>query len=185
MPVFGPDKLEAPGPLFADRHHIAGANIHASHSNRGPMNTSPPYIEVKCPKCSWVHASVPLDTALLHTDSPEQKGLRQVHKVTRAERNQLVVKHPSMMSLDPGELHLYAHLLAIGGPQTNLVVASTADKGAIVRAGDLQWLDQLIALEDLLSEVGASRPKMAALKRHYSATWLSDVRMKVRMGVIP
>lgn len=114
-----------------------------------------------------------------------QKGLRQIHKVTRAERNQLFIKHPSMVSLDPGELDLYAHLLAVGVPQPNLVVISTADKGAIVRAGDLNWLDQLHALEELLTQVGASRPKMAALKGHYTTMWLSDVRMKVRMGIIP
>lgn len=31
-----------------------------------------PYVEVKCPKCAWVHASVPLSTVLSDDDSPEQ-----------------------------------------------------------------------------------------------------------------
>lgn len=38
------------------------------------MNVSQPYSEVKCTRCSWVHASVPLDTVLRHADSPEQLG---------------------------------------------------------------------------------------------------------------
>lgn len=114
-----------------------------------------------------------------------QQGLRAIHMVTRAERNQLLIKHQSMVSLDPGELDLYAHLLAVGAPKSNSIAISTADKGAIVRAGDLDWLDQLQALEELLTQVGVSKTKVAALKRHYSTAWLSDVRTKVLMKIIP
>lgn len=36
------------------------------------MTDSPPYVEVKCPLCSWVHASVTLSTILSDVGSPEQ-----------------------------------------------------------------------------------------------------------------
>jgi hypothetical protein len=36
------------------------------------MADSPRYVEVKCPKCFWVHASVPLSTVLSEADSPQQ-----------------------------------------------------------------------------------------------------------------
>lgn len=36
------------------------------------MTDASPYVEVKCPTCSWVHASIPLSTALSNTDSPQQ-----------------------------------------------------------------------------------------------------------------
>jgi len=35
------------------------------------MNDSPRYVEVKCPRCSWVHASVPLSAVLSDADSPQ------------------------------------------------------------------------------------------------------------------
>jgi len=114
-----------------------------------------------------------------------RQGLRQVHQVGRAERNQLILQHRAMVSLDPGEMDLYAHLLAVGGPRAGLLVVSTADKGAIVRANDLGWLDQLISFEELLTQAGASRPKMNALQKHYGAAWLGEVRTKIRLGVIP
>lgn len=37
-----------------------------------PMTDSLPYVEVKCPKCRWVHASVPLSTVLSDANSPEE-----------------------------------------------------------------------------------------------------------------
>lgn len=36
------------------------------------MTDVPPYVEVKCPICSWVHASIPLNTAMSNTDSPQE-----------------------------------------------------------------------------------------------------------------
>lgn len=36
------------------------------------MTDSLAYVEVKCPTCSWVPASVPLSAVLSDADSPEQ-----------------------------------------------------------------------------------------------------------------
>lgn len=36
------------------------------------MTDSQAYVEVKCPTCSWVHASVPLSFVLPDAESPEQ-----------------------------------------------------------------------------------------------------------------
>jgi len=90
-----------------------------------------------------------------------------------------------MTSLDPGERDLFAYLYANERPLGPLVVVSTADKGAIVRANDLGWLDQLVSLEVLLEGAGVSRAKMANLGQQYGSAFLAGVRTKVMLGVIP
>jgi len=112
-------------------------------------------------------------------------GCRTVHSVSRAERNQLMSSHQGMTSLDPGERDLFAYLYANERPLGPLVVVSTADKGAIVRANDLGWLDQLVSLEVLLEGAGVSRAKMANLGQQYGSAFLAGVRTKVMLGVIP
>ncbi|HSW17909.1 MAG TPA: hypothetical protein VLJ86_11825 [Ramlibacter sp.] len=112
-------------------------------------------------------------------------GCRVIHPVTRKTRNKLFAHHGSMTSLDDGELELYAHLFVNESPLPPLLAISTADKGAIVRAKDLGWLDRLVSLEELLSGVGIARPKMAALRTAHRAAFLSDVRTKVYLNMIP
>lgn len=112
-------------------------------------------------------------------------GLASIHRVTRRELNELLAKHVQMGALDEGEKQLFAHLFAHEMASTHRVALSTADKGALVRAQDLGWLDSLVSLETLLSEVGAPRPKMALLAHAYSTKFLDDVRIKIRLGIIP
>lgn len=96
-------------------------------------------------------------------------GLKASHLVGRPERNQLVKNHRDCLSMDDGEKDLFAHLFVHASPLPPIIVMSTADKGAIVRAKDLGWLDNLISLEELLGSCGTSRSKMATLAEAYTA----------------
>jgi len=89
------------------------------------------------------------------------------------------------MSMDPGEKDLFAHLFANHQPLPPLIVVSSSDKGVIVRAKDLGWLQNLVSLEELLHGCGVSRAKIALLDIPHHASFLSDVRTKVMLGVIP
>jgi len=122
---------------------------------------------------------VDVDASMLRT------GLAVIHRVTRRELNALIAKHVQMGTLDAGEKELFAHLFAHEMASAHRVALSTADKGALVRAQDLGWLDSLVSLETLLNEVGAPRPKMALLGHAYSTRFLDDVRTKIRLGIMP
>lgn len=112
-------------------------------------------------------------------------GLAQPpHIVTKTERNGLLKLYPSMVTLDDGELHLFAHLNAHELPLAPSIVIGTADKGAIVAAHLPGWLDQLISLEQLLKTC-TSRAKVSSLGTQYTEAFLSDVRFKALMGIIP
>jgi hypothetical protein len=87
--------------------------------------------------------------------------------------------------MDAGERDLFAFLYSLPQPLPALIVVSTADKGVIVRAKDVGWLDRLVSLEDLLSRTGAPKRKAADLGDAYTSAFLTTVRTKVWMGVIP
>jgi hypothetical protein len=112
-------------------------------------------------------------------------GFNVVHAVSRSERNKLFAAHPDCATMDAGEKDLFAHLYSLVQPLSTLIVVSTADKGAIVRAKDVAWLDRLISLEELLSKTGASKSKVADLGQQYTSAFLGLVRTQVLMGVIP
>jgi len=112
-------------------------------------------------------------------------GLRQSHLVGRAERKALFQAHSACSGMDPGERDLFAYLFANHQPLPPLIVVSSADKGVVVRAKDLGWLNNLVSLEDLLIGCGVSPAKMARLDQQFSSSFLSSVRTKVILGVIP
>lgn len=112
-------------------------------------------------------------------------GFKAVHPVGRAERNKLFAAHSVCVSMDAGERDLFAFLHSIPPPLPALIVLSTADKGAIVRAKDLEWLDRLISLEQLLAKTGAPKSKTVHLGQAYTSAFLSTVKTKVLMNVIP
>lgn len=114
-------------------------------------------------------------------------GLKASHLVSRAERNALIAQHPECLHMDAGEKDLFAHLFVNESPmpQPHLLVISSADKGAIVRANNLNWLMHLVSLENLLRTCGVNGPKMTLLGRQYEQAFLSKVRTDVMMGVIP
>lgn len=112
-------------------------------------------------------------------------GLRASHPVGRVERNQLINKHPSCMEMDPGEKDLFAHLFVNHHPLTPLIAVDSADKGVIVRAHELGWLGHLVSLEELLGQCRIASVKLADLDLPHRTQWLSQVRTKVMLGVIP
>lgn len=112
-------------------------------------------------------------------------GLKASHDVSRAERNALIKAHRACADMDPGEKDLFAHLFTRQTPLPPIIAISSADKGVIVRAKDLGWLEHLISLEELMVEGHASKQKMIALDYQYSSRFLGEKRLQVRMGIIP
>jgi hypothetical protein len=126
-----------------------------------------------------IYDHVAVDAAALRT------GLKASHLVGRKERNKLVDKYKACLEMDPGERDLFAYLYANHNPLPPLIVMSSADKGVVVRAKELGWLDRLISLEELLHGCGIARAKLGQLDTPHRAAFLSEVRTKVMLGVIP
>jgi hypothetical protein len=120
---------------------------------------------------------VPCDTLV--------NGLTGRHSVTKKELANFALKHPDRPALDDGELHLLAWLDANGLLDKVMVLLSTADKAAIVMTGLLHALDSLVSLEQLAQNSGAARGQISSLKDHYRNSWLDEIKVKVRFGVIP
>jgi hypothetical protein len=122
---------------------------------------------------------IPVDASALRA------GLRQSHLVGKKERDKLIGKHGACGGMDPGEKDLFAYLYSNHQPLPPLIVVSSSDKGVVVRAKDLGWLNSLVSLEELLLECGVSRPKMKLLESQHHAKFLGEVRTKVLLGVMP
>lgn len=112
-------------------------------------------------------------------------GLAARHAVSKKALAAFALEHPECQMLDDGELHLLAWLSANGLLGEVMVLLSTADKAAIVATGRLNGLDSLVSLEHLTNKSGGTREQIAALKEHYHTKWLDEIKLKVRLGVIP
>ena len=112
-------------------------------------------------------------------------GLAGEHPVTRKELASLVLTHPSCGTLDDGEKHLLAWLLANKLLPSAVIVVTTADKAALVASHGLGWLDCAVSLEDLARKAGVGRANLEALAFQYREDWLSSIKTKIRMGIIP
>lgn len=97
----------------------------------------------------------------------------------------LVLAHPSCSTLDDGEKHLFAWLLANKLLPSAVIVVTTADKAALVASHGLGWLDSAVSLEDLARQAGVGRTNLDALALQYRDDWLSSIKTKIRMGIIP
>ena len=51
--------------------------------------------------------------------------------------------------------------------------------------GNIGWLDSLTSLEYLAHESGVTHGQINTLARHYRSDWLDEIRVKIRLGVIP
>jgi len=112
-------------------------------------------------------------------------GLAGEHPVTRKELASLVLAHPSCSTLDDGEKHLLAWLLANKLLPSAAIVVTTADKAALVASHGLDWLDCAVSLEDLARKAGVGRANLDALALQYREDWLSSIKTKIRMGILP
>ncbi|HQD65613.1 MAG TPA: hypothetical protein PLJ16_10325 [Casimicrobium huifangae] len=112
-------------------------------------------------------------------------GLSAKHPVTRKELAALVLNYPSCTTLDDGEKHLFAWLHASKLLPSDLIVVTTADKAALVASNGLGWLNCMISLEALARQAGVARVNLGALALQYREDWLSSIKTKIRLGVIP
>ena len=112
-------------------------------------------------------------------------GLASEHPVTTKEIAALALCHPSCITLDDGEKHLFAFLLAKRLLPSTVIFVTTADKAALVASDNLGWLDCAVSLEHLAREAGVGRANLDALARQYREDWLASIKAKIRLGVIP
>jgi len=112
-------------------------------------------------------------------------GLAGRHPVTRKELTTLVLSHPPSSTLDDGEKHLFAWLLANKLLPSPVIVVTTADKAALVASNGLGWLDCMTSLEALAGKAGVGRVNLDALALQYREDWLSSIKTKIRLGIIP
>ncbi|ESJ14999.1 MULTISPECIES: hypothetical protein [unclassified Cupriavidus] len=112
-------------------------------------------------------------------------GLSGRHVVGKRELVDLVLAYPHCQALDDGELHLLAWLHANKLVPKALILLSTADKAAIVAAERLGWIDSLTSLEHLARTSGITPAQTGHLARHYREDWLGEIKMKIRLGILP
>ena len=112
-------------------------------------------------------------------------GLAAHHPVTRRELAALVTSHPGCTTLDDGEKHLFARLQASELLPSNVIVVTTADKAALVASHGLGWLNCLTSLENLARKAGVGRVNLDALALQYREDWLSSIKTKIMLGIIP
>lgn len=112
-------------------------------------------------------------------------GLSGQHKVSRKELASLVLSNPSCNTLDDGEKHLFAWLYTNQLALSQLIVVSTADKAALVASNAVGWLDCMISLEELARQAWVNRTSLNAFALQYGENWLSNIKTKIRLGVIP
>jgi hypothetical protein len=112
-------------------------------------------------------------------------GLAARHSVNRKELATLVLSNPSCSTLDDGEKHLFAWLFANKLLPSQVIVVTTADKAALVASNGLGWMDSMTSLEDLARKGGVGRVNLDALALQYRDDWLSSIKTKIRLGIIP
>lgn len=112
-------------------------------------------------------------------------GLACQYLVGRKEIAALVLGYPACSTLDDGERHLFAWLFANKLLPSPIIVVTTADKAALVASYRLGWLDCTASLEDLARKAGVGRSNLDALALQYREDWLSRIKTKIRMGMLP
>ena len=112
-------------------------------------------------------------------------GLAGQHSVSKKDLATLVLGHPSCSTLDDGEKHLFAWLQANNLLPSQVIVVTTADKAALVASHGLGWLDCMTSLEDLARKSGIGRGNLDLLALQYREDWLSNIKTKIILGIIP
>ena len=111
-------------------------------------------------------------------------ALYEKTKVELGEQEADIIDVQRMM-LDDGEKHLFAWLHASKLLPSNVVIVTTADKAALVASNGLGWLNCMTSLEDLARKAGVGRVNLDALALQYREDWLSSIKTKIMLGIIP
>jgi hypothetical protein len=112
-------------------------------------------------------------------------GLSCRHQVGRKELAALVLTCPACSVLDDGEKHLFAWLLSKNAILPSSILVTTADKAALVASNRLDWLDSMTSLEAVARKAGVGRANLDALGLQYREDWLSGIKTKIKLGIIP
>jgi len=113
------------------------------------------------------------------------RGLTARHPVTSKELAALVTSQPGCLTLDDGEKHLFAWLHASKLLPSNAIIVTTADKAALVASYRLGWISCMTSLENLARKAGVGRANLDALALQYREDWLSNMKTKMILGIIP
>lgn len=128
----------------------------------------------------------PSDSRYISVSPSQLKAdLAAQHPVTRKEIAALVLTYPSCAVLDDGEKHLLAWLVSSKLKPSELIVITTADKAALVATHGVGWLDCALSLEELARRAGARKESIDSLALQYRKDWLSAIKTKILMGLIP
>lgn len=130
-----------------------------------------------CTGDNLVPGRVPMDSATLRSE------LAAVHQVDDLMLAALHIDHLDLPALDPGEEHLLGWLHANPG-QALITVLSTADRAAIRGSHVMNLLDQVRSLEDLAKQAHVGRNQLGKLQSHFLESWLSQLRLQLRTGVL-
>jgi hypothetical protein len=104
-----------------------------------------------------------------------QASLAAVRKIGDVERAAAVVRDPLFSYLDIGEQSLWAHALT----RADAWVLCGPDKASLRFGVRLGLRDRLVALEDLLRDVG-HRPRVT-LRTNYTSGWLTKTLAELLM----
>jgi len=100
-----------------------------------------------------------------------------VHTITEAMRIALLVRDPKSARLDPGERDLLAFALSLEAAW----LLCDPDKAAILSAHRLDYLDRVVALEEMALAAGLRTEGYAM---NHTKRWLGEFKTKVQLGMV-
>jgi hypothetical protein len=100
-----------------------------------------------------------------------------VHPATEAMRTTLVARDPRSARLDPGERDLLAFALSLAGAW----LLCAPDKAAILSAHRLNWLDRVVALEEMALVAGLRKQGYGL---NHTKRWLREFKTKIQLGMV-
>lgn len=119
---------------------------------------------------------VPIDRNVLIS------GLAQVHSIDDLQLATLALEVDGLPAIDEGELHLMAWLHT-HPTVADIIMISTADRGAVRAAHVLGLIDRVRSLQVAAKAAGVGKAQLDKLQHHFSEEWLSRVRTQLLLGV--
>jgi hypothetical protein len=113
----------------------------------------------------------------LEVDTEKLRMRVKIHAVTEMMRVAFLTSDPRGSKLDPGERDLLAYALS----QKEAWLLCDPDKAAILSAHRLDFLDRVVALEDMALAAGLRKQGFG---RNHTKNWLAEFKTKVRLGML-